>query len=145
VRPFYAARRELDAPETTPTGATYATADRASEGDMSGNDIIQIIAVTVMGGISLIVTSHVGRAFQRWMETRSQPRPPLDEARLVATLDELRDRMAQLQQTVDASAVELERIAEGDRYIAKLVSDRVPASIPASLPAPRPERVITPH
>jgi hypothetical protein len=113
---------------------------------MSGNDIIQIISVVSVGAISLLVTSHLGRAFQRWMETRHQPPQPqpLDEARLAATLDELRDRMAQLQQTVDASAVELERIAEADRYIAKLVSERVPAPLPAPR-AERAERVITPH
>ena len=109
---------------------------------MGGNDIIQIISVVSVGAISLLVTSHLGRAFQRWMETRHRPpQPPLDEARLAATLDELRDRMAQLQQSVDASAVELERIAEADRYIAKLVSERVPAPLPAA----RAERVITPH
>jgi len=110
---------------------------------MSGNDIIQIISVTTIGAVALMVTGHIGRAFQRWMETRHQPPPPapLDEARLVATLDELRDRVAQLQQSVDASAVELERIAEADRYIAKLVSERVPAPLPAA----RAERVITPH
>lgn len=110
---------------------------------MSGNDIIQIMSVGVGGLMCLIVTSHAGRAFQRWVETRHQPppTPPLDEARLVATLEELRDRMAQLERTVDASAVELERIAEADRYIAKLVSERMPAP----LPAPRAERVITPH
>jgi hypothetical protein len=112
---------------------------------MGGNDVIQIVSVVAMGGISLIVTSHLGRAFQRWMETRLQPRQPpppsLDEARLAAALGELRDRMAQLQQSVDASAVELERIAEADRYIARVVSERVPAP----LPAPRAERVVTPH
>ena len=112
---------------------------------MSGNDIIQIIAVTSMGTIAIVVTNHLGRAFQRWMETRHQPpqspQLPLDEARLAATLNDLRDRLTQLQQTVDASAVELERIAEADRYIARLVSERAPAP----LPAPRAERVITPH
>jgi len=113
---------------------------------MSGNDIIQIVSVVSMGAISLLVTSHLGRAFQRWMETRHQPPPaaPMDEARLVAMLGELRDRVAQLQQSVDASAVELERIAEADRYIAKLVSERVPAPLPAPR-AERAERVITPH
>ncbi|AHG89090.1 hypothetical protein J421_1553 [Gemmatirosa kalamazoonensis] len=107
---------------------------------MSGNDIIQIITVTTVSGIALLVTSHLGRAFQRWMETRRQP-PPIDESRLVATLEELRDRMAQLERTVDASAVELERIGEADRYMAKLLAERVPAAVPA----PRSERVITPH
>ena len=107
---------------------------------MSANDIIQIIGVTSMGGIALLVTSHIGRAFQRWMDARHRSQP-LDESRIVATLEELRDRMAQLERTVDASAVELERIAEADRYIAKLVSERMPAP----LPAPRAERVITPH
>jgi hypothetical protein len=110
---------------------------------MSGIEILQIIGVTTIGGMCLIVTSSLGRAFQRWMETRHRPPqpPPLDESRLAATLEELRERMAQLQQSVDASAVELERIAEADRYIARLVSERVPAP----LPAPRQERVITPH
>src|SRR5437868_5686302 len=98
---------------------------------MSANEIIQIIAVTTLGASGLLVTSHLGRAFQRWLETRQRPpQPPLDEARLAATLEDLRDRLAQLQQSVDASAVELERIAEADRYIAKLVAERVPAPLP---------------
>jgi hypothetical protein len=33
------------------------------------------------------------------------------------------DRFAQLQQSVDAIAVEVERIAEGQRFSAKLLSD----------------------
>lgn len=56
--------------------------------------------------------------------------------------DGMRERLERIELTVDATALEVERIAEGNRFMAKLLSDRAgPMSA-----APRlPERVITPH
>jgi hypothetical protein len=40
-------------------------------------------------------------------------------------LDEIAARLSQLQMTVDASAVEIERISEGQRFTTKLLAERV--------------------
>ena len=55
--------------------------------------------------------------------------------------DGTRERLERIELTVEATAVEVERIAEANRFMAKLLSDRVGPLGPAS----RPERVITPH
>ena len=39
---------------------------------------------------------------------------------------ELEDRMVRVEQAVDAIAVEVERIGEGQRFVTKLLSDRAP-------------------
>ncbi len=51
------------------------------------------------------------------------------------------DRLQRLEQAVDAIAIEVERISEGQRFTTKLLAERG-----AAVPPPRaPERVITPH
>ncbi len=40
------------------------------------------------------------------------------------TLDEIAERLAQLERAVDAIAVETERISEGQRFTTKLLSER---------------------
>lgn len=55
----------------------------------------------------------------------------------------LEQRLARIEQTVDAIAVEMERVGEGQRFVTKLLADRSPA-----LPAPaalQQGRVNTPH
>jgi len=42
-------------------------------------------------------------------------------------LEEISARLAHLEQSVDAIAVETERISEGQRFTTKLLSDRAPA------------------
>lgn len=49
-------------------------------------------------------------------------------------LDDLRQRMEQLQQSVDSVAVEVERISEGQRFTTKLLAER---QEPEPLPAAR--------
>ncbi len=57
-----------------------------------------------------------------------------------AQLDhEIADRLARMEQAVDAIAVEVERVSEGQRFVSKLMTERNAA------PAAIPERVITPH
>jgi hypothetical protein len=53
------------------------------------------------------------------------------------------DRMARLEQAVEAIALEVERISEGQRFTTKLLADRAADRLPA---APSPERKhVTPH
>ena len=56
-------------------------------------------------------------------------------------LDDLRDRLARIEQTVEATAVEVERVAEAQRFTSRLLAERA-----SGAPAPRPpHQVVTPH
>ena len=51
------------------------------------------------------------------------------------------DRLERIEMIVEATAIEVERISEANRFLAKLLAERTGAPTPSS----RPERVITPH
>jgi hypothetical protein len=63
------------------------------------------------------------------------------ERRIPIAFDGLQQRLDRIEQTVDATAIEVERISEANRFMSKLLADR---ESPMSLPS-KPERVITPH
>lgn len=71
---------------------------------------------------------------RRFLELRQKTAVP-------PAIDGLHERLERIEVAVDATAIEVERIAEANRFMAKLLSERGPAVSPAS----RPERVITPH
>jgi hypothetical protein len=50
--------------------------------------------------------------------------PPIPDA----DLKEMRDALGQLQQAVDAIAIEVERLSEGQRFTTKLLAERVKPS-----------------
>jgi hypothetical protein len=80
-------------------------------------------------------------AWSRWL---SRPRRESDvEAR--ARDDRLEQRLASIEQTVQAMAVEVERLGEGQRFTTTLFSERATQGLVA--PAERDEyrRVDTPH
>ena len=55
-----------------------------------------------------------------------------------ARIDE--SRFARLEDAVDSIAIEVERIAEAQRFTAKLMSERLPDRLPASTPDREPQR-----
>ena len=58
------------------------------------------------------------------------------------------ERLTELERSSEAIALELEGLAEAQRFSAKLLAERLPAALPAPHFARRvaaPERVITPH
>ena len=55
--------------------------------------------------------------------------------------DELTVRLDRIEGVVETTALEVERIAEANRFIAKLLADRVDPGRPLTAP----ERQITPH
>jgi hypothetical protein len=55
---------------------------------------------------------------------------------------DLAARLARIEQVVEATAVEVERLGEGQRYAARLLAEPR-AAAPAAAPAPA--RVVTPH
>jgi hypothetical protein len=68
-----------------------------------------------------------------WLRTRELERgTPSDTARLSSTLAALEARLAHIEQAVDATAVEVERITEGQRYAARQLAEG--ASVGAGTP-----------
>ena len=53
----------------------------------------------------------------------------------------LTDRLDRIETAVESTAVEVERIAEANRFVAKLLADRAGPVAAIS----KPERVLTPH
>ena len=70
------------------------------------------VATIIVGLVGSLCLICVGT----WKMTISGKRAPLDT--------ELRDRIEGLQQSVDTIAIEVERIAEAQRFSAKLLSER---------------------
>jgi len=75
--------------------------------------IIGIIAATVM-----VIGIPLARAYARRIESAPNGVPP-----------ELSARLAQMQQAIDAIAVEVERISEGQRFTTKLLAERTSAEV----------------
>ena len=74
------------------------------------------------------------RFLRFWLELRQSRRTPM-------ALEGLQERLDKIEATVETTALEVERISEANRFIAKLLSERAE---PAKLPATS-ERIITPH
>jgi len=76
--------------------------------------------------ISIFVVFPIVIAFARkiWKQG-TEPRSMKESSETVA-------RLAQMQQSIDAMAVELERISEGQRFVTKLMAERAPVSLPKS-------------
>jgi len=94
-----------------------------------GPEILTVIftfagVITAIGCFTGIVTT--------WIKYRAKR---VVNADLTARLDEISDRMAKLDNAVDAMAVEVERISEGQRFVTKLLAER--GSTPALTDAAR--------
>lgn len=74
------------------------------------------------------------RFLSRWLELRQNRRSSFQ-------LDGLQERLDRIEAAVETTALEVERMSEANRFIAKVLTEGERA---ASIPAP-PERVITPH
>ena len=89
-------------------------------------------AVTIICATAAFVASL--RFVRQYLELRHDrriaPPPPAQD-----------DRLDRIEMIVEATAIEVERISEANRFMAKLLAERTGAPSPSS----RPERVITPH
>ena len=92
--------------------------------------LILEVTVIVCGTIALATTLGFVR---RYLELRQ-------ERRALLPADEMTARLERIEQAVDTTAIEVERIAEAHRFLAKVLADR--SGSPHPVPAPR---VITPH
>jgi hypothetical protein len=79
-------------------------------------EIVAEFATVGIGSFAALCAIGVGiHAYIRRMRRKDAPRP-------VRYADE--DRLARIEQAVDAIAIEVERIAESQRFLTKLQTDR---------------------
>jgi hypothetical protein len=97
------------------------------------SDILVIQVVVLACGTTAFVASL--RVLRRFLELRH-------ERWLRTPAIEVLDRLENIEHTVESTAIEVERLAEANRFMAKLLAERSAPSVP--LPK-TPERVITPH
>jgi len=57
----------------------------------------------------------------------------------------LAERIARVEQAISAMSGEMERLAEGQRFTARVLAERLPAAEIQARPAGEPRRVNTPH
>ncbi|HKG95021.1 MAG TPA: hypothetical protein VKA84_24100 [Gemmatimonadaceae bacterium] len=91
--------------------------------------------------ISLGVFVHLSvGAWLRWRAfERAHEPPPHGHAQLGAGV---REQLAALERAIEAQGVEIERIAEAQRYATRMLTERAPGA--ASVQRP-PQGIITPH
>lgn len=69
---------------------------------------------------SMAVLGSATKIILAWIERRKGAPDP----RATAALEDIAQRLARLEQAMDATAVEVERIAEGQRFTTKLLAER---------------------
>jgi hypothetical protein len=83
--------------------------------------------ITALGGVvTIFVLAPLAIAAARGMWRRSN-RPPLPASALTETAQ----RLERLEQSVDAIALEIERVSEGQRFVTKLLSEGLPPKLGA--------------
>ena len=88
-----------------------------SRGDMPQNTAMVAIAFFVMAGAVLII-GPFARAMARHIDRKTE--------NLKAGQSNLEPQVRQLQDSMDAMAIELERISEGQRFTTKVLTERKP-------------------
>ena len=93
--------------------------------------MVFIAGMTGMGCLTGIIVTFIRRRSR-------QPLPPVE---VTKRLDDVLERLARLENGIDATAVEVERISEAQRFTARVLAER---SAAPSL-SDRPRGYTTPH
>jgi hypothetical protein len=100
-----------------PLGTTAGMGDPFRGGDMPDN----VAAVTA--AFTFLVLFPIAIAFARRIWKRGSS-PSAQQAQLPAQIDQ---RLERLEQGIDAIAIEIERVTEGQRFVTRLLSESQPA------------------
>ena len=102
-----------------------------------------VMAVALFGCVASVTWSAT-IAWVHWLRHKSAESLPPS---LNGTLSPDNERLAQLESAVDVLSVELERMAEAQRYTIRLLDERLPAQIPAASRQSSSDRgrSVTPH
>ncbi len=84
---------------------------------------VAIVAI-VFGSVGSMVYPLV-RAWARRMEGRASASLPLSQ---------IEDRLDRIERAVDAIALEVERVSEGQRFVTKLLAEKTPSQLPPERP-----------
>lgn len=98
------------------------------------------VVMAAMGGELLHTAAHVALLVPgAWLVARLYRRGQ-DEVQdvAVAGADGFSNRLSNLEQSVDAVAIEIERIGEGQRFMTRVFADRAAHPMPAEDAAPAP-------
>ena len=100
------------------------------------------IVNTVFTAVTMIVAiGCVTGLLNSWLTRRGPSRQASNE--LLSRLDNITERLTQLDMSIETMAVEVERISEAQRFTAKILAER---ATPSALPDPsRPAGYTTPH
>ena len=82
---------------------------------MVDDNVVGIVAI-----VSIFVFSPIAIAYARMVWRRANS-PPASKPILN---DETAHRIIQMQQSIDAMALEIERISEGQRFVTKVLAER---------------------
>ena len=92
--------------------------------------------VQVVAQLAVVATSVAAAGVALWAVVRvvvARTRPKLPSAGTgLGAIDEA--RFARLEQAVDAIAIEVERVAEGQRFTTKLLADRTSTAMERTTP-----------
>jgi hypothetical protein len=107
-------------------------------GTMREHYILLFSAAAVIGVTAGFIGSWIGGFLGARRAVRSAQRtlPPASDA--------ARAELAQLSQMVEAIAIEVERISEGQRFTTRLLADRMPLTPPGEVRGRGPD-LTTPH
>jgi hypothetical protein len=100
-----------------------------------------IEALSFFGGVAVSLWA-AAFAWVQWLKHRFDEDKP---RAILPSFDP--ERISRLELAVEALAVELERIGEGQRYTVKLLEERLPPALASGRPAQQGEagRIVTPH
>ncbi|MCC6770498.1 MAG: hypothetical protein IT360_04735 [Gemmatimonadaceae bacterium] len=79
--------------------------------------IVVLVSIGVVGAVVITLIRTVAQAAAR------RSRGPQEEGAVLMRVD---DRLGRMEQAIDAMAIEVERISEGQRFTAKLLAERAP-------------------
>lgn len=101
----------------------------------------KILEDFLMFGVMIVGMGCFTGVWVTWIKYRHNKQLPTPE--LMHRLDDIADRVSHLETSIDAVAVEVERISEGQRFTTRLLADR--AGAPGLVEKLRPGGSTTPH
>jgi hypothetical protein len=97
-------------------------------------EVRELLQVVFGYGLGFVVVISLGRTVRALIERRGANAPK--------ELREINDRLTRIEQAVDSMAIEVERVAEAQRYTARILTDRHDI---AAEPSRQLGKVVTPH
>jgi hypothetical protein len=95
----------------------------------------QATAISIVGTIFVLAPLALAAARLMWKRARLPARTPLPP--------EAAHRLERIEQSMDAVAIEIERVTEGQRFLTRLLTEQAPSALPA--PARQREHAETIH